>query len=170
MGDKELAEYIKKHKKFPRDFYDYLNYSILIFPLFFVFMGFAAFIYRTEPFDTLMSVLLIFLGIALSIFFFKRLNATRSFHQISLNPELTLDTISESIKRNFKLIRMSVNPELNMIKAVESMTFFSYGSEITLFFFDNNEALVNVRTAPVFQPFTLFRDKRKFQKLISLIK
>jgi len=168
MNEKEIVEYIKVHKVYPRNFYDYLNYSIFILPLSFAFIGLTILRFLKEPMALITAISLILFAILFSIFFHRKLNSSRRFRCLKPKHNLTLDKVNELIKSNFKLVRATVNYELNKIDASEPMTFFSYGSEITLLF-DIDEILVNVRVGPFFQPFTLFRDKRNLKKIINLL-
>ena len=168
MSDKELVEYIKVHKEYPRNFYDYLNYSVFMFPLFFVVIGLTIIKFGKAPVELLSGILLLLFAILVSILFQNKLTTSRRFHTINPKSDLTIDKAHELIKSNFKLLRSTVNYELFKIDASEPMTFFSYGSEITLLF-DRDIVFVNVRVGPFFQPFTLFRDKRNLQKIIKLL-
>ena len=168
MTDKELIDYIKVHNKFPRTFYDYLNYSIFMLPLFFIVMGLTIINYGKQPFELLVGILVFLFAIFVSILMYKKLTGSRIFHLVPQRPDLTLDEAHEIIKSNFKLLHSTVNYEICKIEAHEPMTFFSYGSEITIII-DGQVLLINVRVGPFFQPFTFFRDKKNLQKLTELL-
>ncbi len=137
-------------------------------PLFFAVMSLTIIKFGKEPVELFVGILLLLFAILVSILFQKKLTTSRRFHSINPKSDLTLDKAHELIKSNFKLLRSTVDYELYKIDASEPMTFFSYGSEITLLF-DRDIILVNVRVVPSFQPFTLFRDRRNLQKIIKLL-
>jgi hypothetical protein len=168
MRDKELVEYIKVRKEYPRNFYDNTNYYVFVYPLAGALIGLTIIKFGKTPFELLSGILLLLFAIMVSIFFLNKLTTSRRFHTINPKSDLTIDKAHELVNSNFKLLRSTVNYELNMINAHEPMTFFSYGSEITLLF-DRDKVFVNVRTGPFFKPFSLFRDKRKLQKIITLL-
>lgn len=168
MSDKELVEYIKVRKEYPRNFYDKTNFYIFVFPFAGAFIGLTIIKISKTPFELLSGISLLLFAILVSIFFQNKLTTSRRFHTINPKSDLTIDKAHELVNSNFKLLRSSVNYELNMIKAHEQMTFFSYGSEIILLF-DRDKVFVNVRTGPFFKPFSLFRDKRILQKIMTLL-
>ena len=171
MTEKELIDYIKENKKFPKTVWDYVHYSYFIFSSALLFLGFLladSYIEIEKKLTTLIfSTILIFVGIFFSFVIYKRLKENITFESILTTTDVNIDTIADRVKESFNLTEIKVNYQLFSITAMMS---YRIVSEITLtIILDEKEILVNSRPDIVVTTFSLWQDRLNVRKLKQIL-
>ncbi|MGN7784455.1 SoxR reducing system RseC family protein [Niabella sp. 22666] len=169
MAEENYVEGIKKTKKMKRQFEDYLNYFIFIFPLGITFIGFLMIIdffrHNSEIGQLLISFIPISLGLLFAYFTLKRLIENIKFETIENPKNLDLDKLKVAIENYFRTNRIDINKELGLIEVSTKLTGFSWGERITIIK-DGSTFLVNSKPS---QPITIYKDRKNIKKIREIL-
>jgi hypothetical protein len=171
MTEKELIDYIKENKKFPKTVWDYVHYIYFIFAGAFLFFGILladSYIEIERRVDALiLSAIFICVGIFSSFVIYRRLKENITFETIIPNSPITIDAIADRVKENFKLTEINVNSQLCSINA---MMRYRILSEITLtIILHEKEILVNSRPDRQVTAITSLQDRLNVRKLKQIL-
>jgi hypothetical protein len=169
MNEEDIIKKIKESKKFKRQFEDYTNYFILLFPLAILVVGFIeCYGYlknKTGNDDFLVPILLILFGLFTSYFTLKRLNENISFETIENKNNLSVKKLKEDIEKNFRIKTIQVEENLELIEVLTKISGFSWGERITILR-DGNTYLINSKPN---QPITIYKDKANINKIRKIL-
>ncbi len=172
MTDENYIEKIKKTKKMKRQFEDYLNYFILIFPLGITFIGFSMIVgyfrHNLEIGQLLISLIPISLGLLFAYFTLKRLNENIKYETIENKNNLDIENLKKAIEKNFRTNNSYIDKKLEMIEVLTKLTGFSWGERITIIK-DGNTFLVNSRPSGTNQPVTIYKDRSNIKKIRKIL-
>jgi hypothetical protein len=171
MTEKELIDYIKENKKFPKTVWDYVHCIYFIFSGALLFSGILladSYIETERRADALiLSVIFICAGIFSSFVIYRRLKENITFETIIPNSDISIDTIADRVKENFKLTEIKVNSQLCSIIA---MMRYRILSEITLtIILYEKEILVNSRPDSQVTGITPLQDRLNVRKLRTIL-
>jgi hypothetical protein len=172
MTDEDYVEEIKKTKKMKRQFEDYINYFIFIFPLGIAFIGISMIVgyfkHNLETEQLLISIIPVSLGLLFAYFTLRRLNENVKFETIENHNNLDLDNLKIEIEHNFRTNNIYVDKDLELIEVLTKLTGFSWGERITIIK-DGNTFLVNSKPSGTNQPVTIYEDRKNIKKIRKIL-
>jgi len=172
MTDELYVEEIKQTKKAKREFQDYLNYFIFIFPAAITFIGFSMlfgyFKHNLEIGQLLISFIPISLGLLFGFFTLRRLNENVTFETFENKKNLSIDDLKTSIESSFRTNHIYVDKKSELIEVLTKMTGFSWGERITIIK-DGNSFLVNSRPSGTNQPVTICKDRKNIRNIGKIL-
>ena len=173
--EREDKDYVFSNHKFPFSWWNiFERYFILIAPLGICFITLSMFfggfkfehIYQNNFINSffLTAVIGLSFGIWLTIFIWRRIESEAHFKVIDLPHNMNKFVVENMLQRLGWTIASN---EENEIVATTKTSSFSWGEIVTLLF-DNNKVLLNSRPVGM-QPFTIYRDKINYRKLLTMI-
>ncbi|WP_131725531.1 MULTISPECIES: hypothetical protein [unclassified Chryseobacterium] len=113
------------------------------------------------------SFLMIFVGIILMYFTFKRLGENIKFLAIENYNNFNLVDLRSKLENNFKPTDLHFDEKMGVIIINTQLTGFSWGEVITIILI-GNKYLVNSR--PNGQPITLYKDRKNVKKISAILR
>lgn len=173
MIERSYIEEIKKTKRMKLKLEDYFSYVISIMSLGIVFIGFVlavdSFKHYLKIRQLLSAVVFISLGLLFLYFSLKRLKDNVTFESIENRNNLRLDELKIAIENEFRINKVFVSKELEMIELWTKATAFSWGERVTIIK-NGNTYLVNSKPdGLMFQPITIYKDKKNIIKIKRII-
>ena len=173
MIERPYLEEIKRTKRMKLKFQDYFGYVISIMSLGLAFIGFILAVDSFKHYliirKLLPAIIFISLGLLFLYFSLKRLNDNVTFETIDNRNNLRLDELKVAIENKFRINKVVIDKELEMIELWTKVTAFSWGERITIIK-NGNTYLVNSKPdGLMFQPITIYKDRKNIIKIKRII-